>query len=112
MSSANCKAITKSGKKCKLKANSSGYCHIHDPEKIAKSEAKQHLPEMFAVDISAKSFSERRGLKPISEIMQPEIEDLECDRFLIIFWDMRSDYLRHPPRSQATIKIAIACHKT
>ena len=70
MSSANCKAITKSGKKCKLKANSSGYCHIHDPEKIAESEAKQHLPEMFAVDISAKSFTERRGLKPISEIMQ------------------------------------------
>ncbi|MEH1930017.1 AbiJ-NTD4 domain-containing protein [Nostoc sp.] len=70
MSSANCKAITKSGEKCKLKANSSGYCHIHDPEKIAESEAKQHLPEMFAVEVSAKTFSQRRGLKSISEIIQ------------------------------------------
>ncbi|WP_375471883.1 AbiJ-NTD4 domain-containing protein [uncultured Nostoc sp.] len=70
MSSANCKAITKSGEKCKLKANSSGYCHIHDPEKIAEYEAKQHLPEMFAVEVSAKTFSQRRGLKPISEIIQ------------------------------------------
>jgi len=70
MSSANCKAITKSGEKCKLKANSSGYCHIHDPEKIVEYEAKQHLPEMFAVEVSAKTFSQRRGLKPISEIIQ------------------------------------------
>jgi len=70
MSSANCKAITKSGETCKLKANSSGYCHIHDPKKIAEYEAKQHLPEMFAVEVSAKTFSERRGLKPISEIIQ------------------------------------------
>ncbi|MBN3875588.1 MULTISPECIES: AbiJ-NTD4 domain-containing protein [unclassified Nostoc] len=70
MSAANCKAITKSGEKCKLKANSSGYCHIHDPEKIAESEAKQHLPEMFADEVSAKTFSQRRGLKPISEIIQ------------------------------------------
>ncbi len=70
MSSANCKAITKSGKKCKLKANSSGYCHIHAPKKIAEYEAKQHLPEMFAVEVSAKTFSQRRGLKPISEIIQ------------------------------------------
>ncbi|OYD97765.1 hypothetical protein CDG76_02660 [Nostoc sp. 'Peltigera membranacea cyanobiont' 210A] len=70
MSAANCKAITKSGEKCKLKANSSGYCHIHDPEKIAEYEAKQHLPEIFAVEVSAKTFSQRRGLKPISEIIQ------------------------------------------
>lgn len=66
MSSANCKAITKSGEKCKLKGNSSGYCHIHDPEKIAESEAKQHLPE---------------------------IEDLKRDRFLIRYWEIRSDRL-------------------
>ncbi|MHC5933948.1 DUF5763 domain-containing protein [Nostoc sp.] len=26
--------MTKSGEKCKLKANSSGYCHIHDPENM------------------------------------------------------------------------------
>ncbi|MFN6530458.1 AbiJ-NTD4 domain-containing protein [Nostoc sp. ChiSLP03a] len=70
MSSANCKAITKSREKCKLKANSSGYCHIHAPKKIAEYEAKQHLPEMFAVEVSAKTFSQRRGLKPISEIIQ------------------------------------------
>ncbi|MDF5736464.1 MULTISPECIES: AbiJ-NTD4 domain-containing protein [unclassified Nostoc] len=70
MLSANCKAITKSGETCKLKANYSGYCHIHDPEKIAESEAKQHLLEMFAVEVSAKTFSQRRGLNPVSEIIQ------------------------------------------
>ncbi|WP_445627867.1 AbiJ-NTD4 domain-containing protein [Nostoc sp. DSM 114167] len=70
MSSANCKATTKSGEKCKLKANSFGYCHIHDTEKIAEYEAKQHFSKMFAVEVSAKTFSQRRGLKPISEIIQ------------------------------------------
>ena len=30
-----CKATTSSGAQCRLKANKSGYCHIHDPVKVA-----------------------------------------------------------------------------
>ena len=90
MSSANCKAITKSGEKCKLKANSSGYCHIHDPEKIAEYEAKQYLPEMFTVEVSAKTFSQRRGLKPISDIMQ--IDGMN-DKLRNSLWNVLSENL-------------------
>ena len=40
----NCKAKTKAGKRCNLKANESGYCHIHDPkkseERITQKKAK------------------------------------------------------------------------
>ncbi|MEH2408445.1 DUF5763 domain-containing protein [Nostoc sp.] len=63
MSSANCKAKTKSGEKCKLKANSSGYCHIHEPERFSEGEVRQQLPEMFKVEFSSNTFSQRRGLK-------------------------------------------------
>ncbi|MEH2204146.1 MAG: DUF5763 domain-containing protein [Nostoc sp.] len=70
MASANCKATTKSGEKCKLKANSSGYCHIHEPERFSESEVRQQLPKMFKVEFSGNTFSQRRGLKPISEIIQ------------------------------------------
>jgi hypothetical protein len=40
MSSTKCKAKTRSGARCNLNANTSGYCHLHDPEKI-KSRAEQ-----------------------------------------------------------------------
>ncbi|MEH1932641.1 MAG: DUF5763 domain-containing protein [Nostoc sp.] len=87
MSSANCKAITKSGEKCKLKANYSGYCHIHAPKKIAEYEAKEHLPEMFADEVSAKTFSQRRGLKAIFEIIQ--IDSMNDD-LRISLWNVLS----------------------
>ncbi len=45
MSGVRCKAITVSGEKCKLKAGSSGYCHIHDPEKIAERETARRAAE-------------------------------------------------------------------
>lgn len=40
MSSTKCKAKTRSGTQCNLTADTSGYCHLHDPEKI-KSHAEQ-----------------------------------------------------------------------
>lgn len=70
MSSYNCKAITQSGENCKLKANSSGYCHIHDPERISTREAQKQYFESLNFEIPAKRFSERRGLKSVSEIIQ------------------------------------------
>ncbi|MEH1906951.1 MAG: DUF5763 domain-containing protein [Nostoc sp.] len=99
MSSVNCKAITKSGEKCKLKANSSGYCHIHDPEKIAEFEAKQHLPEMFADEVSAKTFSQRRGLKPISEIIQIDSmnDDLRTSLWNVLSANFLLEYSEKSP---------------
>jgi len=38
MAKPKCKGTTKSGNPCKLKPDSSGYCHIHNPEKIKYEE--------------------------------------------------------------------------
>lgn len=38
MTKQKCKGTTKSGKQCKLKPDSSGYCHIHNPDKIKFEE--------------------------------------------------------------------------
>lgn len=65
-----CKAIKQSGKKCKLKANSSGYCHIHDPERISEREAKQKAAELVRFEVPTRTFSQRRGFKAVSEIIQ------------------------------------------
>lgn len=70
MSSINCKAITKSGEKCKLKAHSCGYCHIHAPDRVAEREAQKQSVEIINFEIPALRFSQRRGFKPISEIIQ------------------------------------------
>lgn len=67
-----CKAVKKSGERCKLKANSSGYCHIHYPEKIAEREARQKANELVKFEIPNKTFSQRRGLKTVSTIIQVE----------------------------------------
>lgn len=39
--SSKCKATKQSGDRCTLKANSSGYCHIHDPQRIAERAQAQ-----------------------------------------------------------------------
>lgn len=71
VASVKCKGITKSGGGCKRDASSSGYCYVHDPETIAKHEAqKQSLQIQSKFEIPDRSFSERRGFKPISEAIQ------------------------------------------
>src|SRR5262245_29738365 len=40
-----CKSITASGENCQLKAGPSGYCHVHDPQKIAERVAARQLAE-------------------------------------------------------------------
>jgi hypothetical protein len=45
MTNEQCKAITPKGKHCSLKPGKSGYCHIHDPEKIAARQAAQKQAE-------------------------------------------------------------------
>ena len=41
MTSNNCKGKTKSGERCNLVAEKSGYCHIHDPQKIKERLAQK-----------------------------------------------------------------------
>jgi hypothetical protein len=45
MTDNKCKAITESGEQCSLKAGASGYCHIHDPVKIAERKVAQETAE-------------------------------------------------------------------
>jgi len=71
MSSIKCKGLTKSGDCCKRNAGSSGYCSVHDPNVIAKHEAQKKSHEIQSkFEMPTKSFSERHGFKPVSEIVQ------------------------------------------
>ncbi|MDB9513560.1 DUF5763 domain-containing protein [Kamptonema animale CS-326] len=71
MSLAKCKGVTKSGERCKRNATSSGFCYTHDPDAIAEHEAqKQSIQIQSAFKITDRRFSERLGLKPVSEILQ------------------------------------------
>lgn len=65
-----CKAITKSGEQCKLKAGPSGFCHIHVPEKVTRyrmrtSEAKNQ-------ETGFRRFSQRKGFESVLETLQAD----------------------------------------
>lgn len=69
--SGKCQAKTKSGKPCQRQAGNSGYCSIHDTKQIAES-ITQHgsLHGESKFKIPTKRFSERKGFKPVSEVIQ------------------------------------------
>jgi len=92
MSSDNCKAIKKSGEQCKLKANSSGYCHIHDPEKISERESRQKTDELVKFEIPTRTFSQRRGFKAVSEVIQIKSMSQELR---ISLWNVLSENFLH-----------------
>ena len=78
MASAKCKGVTKSGVRCKRDADSSGYCHVHNPDAIAEREAqKQSLQVQSEFTMPTRRFSERHGFKPVSEIIQ--IDEISQD---------------------------------
>ncbi len=84
----SCQALTKSGEQCKRKATSeSGYCSIHDPERIAKREAASKVQESPPPPPPHKRFSQRKGFKPVSEIIQ--IEGMNDD-LRISLWNVIS----------------------
>jgi hypothetical protein len=74
MSDILCKAATKTGEQCKLKAGPSGYCHLHDPGIIAEQKAEREAREQAAENklkhLKQPRFSQRRGYKPISTIIK------------------------------------------
>lgn len=70
MSNNICKAITISGERCKLRAGVSDYCHIHDPEKIAKREAFRQVTTERNQNLALPKFSERKGFKLVSDTLQ------------------------------------------
>lgn len=92
MAEIQCKEMTKSGEQCKIKAGSSGYCHIHDPEKIAEREAEKRAISSATFEIPALRFSQRSGFKPISKVIQTESMDQELRNSL---WNVLSaNFLR------------------
>lgn len=61
-----CKAIKLSGERCKLKATTTGYCHIHDPQKIAEREAQRKAQEQDKKTSWAKGKQLREVIEVIS----------------------------------------------
>ena len=61
-----CKAHTLSGEQCRLKAGSSGYCHLHDPAKIAEREALKRATE----EDREKAWAKGRKLREVIEAVK------------------------------------------
>lgn len=68
MSENRCKAITQSGEQCKLKAGSSGFCHIHSLEKTTRRTTQMAVTKDPTTGF--RRFSQRKGFKTILEIIQ------------------------------------------
>ncbi len=66
-----CKGITTSGEKCRLKAGPSGYCHLHDPEKLRLTEESERKARE-----EQDSLTQRRKTQ-LQQIRQ-SISDLEA----------------------------------
>lgn len=62
----SCKAKTASGKQCSLKPGISGYCHIHDPAKIADRRTLQESAEKEQL----VAWSKGERLREVLEIIQ------------------------------------------
>ncbi len=45
MANNRCKGKTSAGERCTLKAGTSGFCHIHDPQKVAERAAEKEAAE-------------------------------------------------------------------
>lgn len=65
-----CKGTTKSGNKCNLPANNSGYCYIHDP---ARHAAQEEAAQRAKAEVDAESKRRRYQL----ELVSKEISSLE-----------------------------------
>lgn len=93
MSNNRCKATTKSGKRCQLQADSSNYCHIHKPSNGTTKYKNSTEPIGNAQSFPLRKFSERRGLKPVSLIIQVSEMSNELKNSL---WNvLSSHHFRH-----------------
>ena len=79
MQEVKCKATTKAGTQCKMKANSSGYCHIHN---TAQREAEPQSPKILKYEIPKHRFSQRKGYSPIATTLQTESMSIELQNSL------------------------------
>lgn len=61
-----CKAITASGEQCAIKPGASGYCHIHNPAKIAERKAHQEVAEKE----QQAAWSKGERLREVLDIIQ------------------------------------------
>lgn len=58
-----CKATTKSGKPCKLKASTNGFCHLHDPVQIKQRKQQRRETER-------RKAEQAKPLKEIIEVVK------------------------------------------
>jgi len=72
MPSSTCKALTASGEQCRLKAGASGYCHIHDPDKVAERKAARQASTERPQITTVRRFSQRKGFKSVNEVIQTD----------------------------------------
>jgi hypothetical protein len=61
-----CKATTTSGEQCRLPSGGSGYCHIHDPDAIAKRQATKQVTEQRQKEQWAKG----NRLREVIEVVE------------------------------------------
>lgn len=72
----NCRATTRAGIACKLPAGDSGFCHIHDPERVSLRHAEKQ-PRHTYQDELRTNFSERYGFRPVRETLQ--VDDIDSN---------------------------------
>lgn len=68
MSNERCKATKVNGKHCSLQPGKSGYCHIHDPEKIAARQAVQKKAGEKRKKAWAKGEKLREVIKVVEQV--------------------------------------------
>lgn len=83
-SQTNCRAKTKAGSECKIPAGDSGYCHIHDPERVSLRNMRQQPRHTYQDDIRT-SFSEKYGFRPVREALQ--LDDID-DKLRSSLWNV------------------------
>lgn len=70
MTKEKCKAITAQGNQCNLKPDESGYCHIHNPVKIAARQAIQ----IEAEENRKKAWAKGKELREVIDLVEKVCE--------------------------------------
>lgn len=68
--SERCKGTTKTGEQCNLKPGPSGYCHLHDPERIAAEKAAQEeIEQRTKIEKDTETKRRSQQLQEITEVI-------------------------------------------
>lgn len=101
----NCKGLTKSGEQCQLKPGSSGYCHLHDPERIAAERLAEEETERKAKAAKDAEFSRRsQQLEEITVIFPRKSRGLVERNVVIEFKLIRAEITERRMTAATIIK--------